>query len=61
MALEMLGYVVVHDDEETELTDLFSAAEKEEIDSDEYHQILGLRGYNASFKTDMNGSRVMRK
>mmetsp|Transcript_24513 Transcript_24513/g.48941 ORF Transcript_24513/g.48941 Transcript_24513/m.48941 type:complete len:330 (+) Transcript_24513:307-1296(+) len=52
MALEILGYVVVHDDEETELTDLFSAVEEEEIDTDKYHEILGLRGYNASFKTE---------
>ena len=52
MALEILGYVVVHDDEETELTDLFFAVGEEEIDTDEYHEILGLRGYNASFKTE---------
>ena len=53
MALEILGYSVVHDDEETELTDLFYAVnDLESIDSDEFHEILGLRGYNASFKTD---------
>ena len=34
MALEMLGsYVVVHDDEETELTGLFSSVQEEEIES----------------------------
>mmetsp|Transcript_25072 Transcript_25072/g.35837 ORF Transcript_25072/g.35837 Transcript_25072/m.35837 type:complete len:280 (+) Transcript_25072:120-959(+) len=52
MALEMLGYFAVHDDEETELTDIFYAAEEGTIDSDEFHEILGLRGYNASFKTE---------
>ncbi len=52
MALEMLGYSVVHDDEQAELTDLFYALnDLESIDSDEFHEILGLRGYNASFKT----------
>ena len=51
MALEILGYTVVHDDEQTELTDLFDAEEEEVIDIDELHEILGLRGYNATFKT----------
>lgn len=52
MALEMLGYSVVHDDEQTELADIFYAVTEETIDSDEFHEILGLRGYNASFKTE---------
>lgn len=51
MALEILGYTVVHDDEQTELTDLFDAEEEEDIDIDDFHEILGLRGYNATFKT----------
>lgn len=63
MALEILGYSPFHDDEQAEETDLFYYAEEGEssddeeeeevaIDaSDEYHEILGLRGYNASFKT----------
>jgi len=52
MALEILGYTVVHDDEQTELTDLYNAWwELETIDIDEVHEILGLRGYNATFKT----------
>ena len=51
MALEILGYAVVHDDEQVELTDLYSAMERDEIDIDEFHNILGLRGYNATFKT----------
>ena len=51
VALEILGYVAVHDDEQTELTDLYAAEDREEIDMDEFHEILGLRGYNATFKT----------
>ena len=51
MALELLGYQVVHDDEHTELTDLYAYWEEDVIDSDEFHRILGLRGYNATFKT----------
>mmetsp|Transcript_17068 Transcript_17068/g.24027 ORF Transcript_17068/g.24027 Transcript_17068/m.24027 type:complete len:340 (+) Transcript_17068:78-1097(+) len=51
MALEILGYTVVHDDEQTELTDLYAALEEELIEMDEFHEILGLRGYNATFKT----------
>jgi len=51
MAMEMLGYTVVHDDEQTEITDLFDAEEEEDIDMDEMHEILGLRGFNATFKT----------
>ena len=51
MALEMLGYTVVHDDEQAELTDLYDFWEEEIIDIDEFHRILGLRGYNATFKT----------
>ncbi len=51
MALEMLGYTVVHDDEQPEITDLFDAWEEDEIDIDDFHEILGLRGYNATFKT----------
>jgi len=51
MAMEMLGYIVVHDDEQTEITDLYEAEEEEEIDMDEMHEILGLRGFNATFKT----------
>eukprot|EP00574_Skeletonema_japonicum_P002363 CAMPEP_0201724050 /NCGR_PEP_ID=MMETSP0593-20130828/7901_1 /ASSEMBLY_ACC=CAM_ASM_000672 /TAXON_ID=267983 /ORGANISM="Skeletonema japonicum, Strain CCMP2506" /LENGTH=324 /DNA_ID=CAMNT_0048215241 /DNA_START=157 /DNA_END=1131 /DNA_ORIENTATION=- len=52
VALEMLGYYAVHDDDQVELTDIFYAWEEETIDSDEFHEILGLRGYNASFKTE---------
>jgi len=51
MALEYLGYTVVHDDEQPEITDLYDAEEEETIDLDEFHDILGLRGYNATFKT----------
>ena len=51
MALEILGYTVIHDDEHTELTDIYAAEQKEDIDMDEMHEILGLRGYNATFKT----------
>merc|ERR1712238_349353 len=51
MALEYLGYTVVHDDEQPEITDLYGAQEEEIIDMDEFHDILGLRGYNATFKT----------
>ena len=51
VALEILGYAAVHDDEQTELTDLYAAEDREEIDMDEFHEILGLRGYNATFKT----------
>jgi len=51
IALEILGYQVVHDDEQPEITDLFDAWEEDEIDMDEVHEILGLRGFNATFKT----------
>lgn len=51
IALEILGYKVVHDDEQTELTDLYAAHERDEIDMDDFHDVLGLRGYNATFKT----------
>lgn len=51
IALEILGYSVVHDDEQTELTDLYDWWEEEEIDTDEFHEILGKRGFNATFKT----------
>ena len=51
MALEILGYNVVHDDEQTELTDLYAFWEEDEIDIDGFHQILGMRGFNATFKT----------
>jgi len=51
VALEILGYTVVHDDEQTELTDLFAAEERGDIDMDTFHDILGLRGFNATLKT----------
>eukprot|EP00580_Thalassiosira_gravida_P005143 CAMPEP_0201655104 /NCGR_PEP_ID=MMETSP0493-20130528/45838_1 /ASSEMBLY_ACC=CAM_ASM_000838 /TAXON_ID=420259 /ORGANISM="Thalassiosira gravida, Strain GMp14c1" /LENGTH=362 /DNA_ID=CAMNT_0048131681 /DNA_START=79 /DNA_END=1167 /DNA_ORIENTATION=+ len=51
MALEILGYVVIHDDEQAEETDVYSAYEDELFDDDRFHEILGLRGYNATFKT----------
>lgn len=51
MAMEFLQYTVVHDDEQTEITDLYDAEEEEDIDADEMHEILGLRGFNATFKT----------
>ena len=51
IALEMLGYGVVHDDEQVELTDLFAAESRGDIDMDEFHVILGLRGYNVTMKT----------
>ena len=51
MALEILGYSVFHDDEQTENTDVYAALEREDIDLDEMHEIFGLRGYNATFKS----------
>jgi len=51
IALEILKYTVIHDDEHTEITDLMDAIEEEDIDDDYMHEILGLRGYNATFKT----------
>jgi len=53
MALEILGYAVLHDDEQPEVADLAAAIQREEITYDELHDILGLRGYNASFKSDI--------
>ena len=44
-------YLVALDDEQPELTDVYDFWEEEEIDIDEVHEILGLRGYNATFKT----------
>ena len=51
VALELLGYTVVHDDEQPELTDLYVAQESRMLDMDDFHEVLGLRGYNATFKT----------
>jgi len=51
IALEILKYTVIHDDEHTKITDLLDAIEEEDIDDDYMHEILGLRGYNATFKT----------
>jgi len=51
VALEHLGYTAVHDDEQVELTDLSHYWEEDIIDGDEFHDILGKRGYNATFKT----------
>jgi len=51
IALEILGYTVIHDDEHVLLIDVMDAVENEVIDVDEFHDILGLRGYNVSFKT----------
>jgi len=50
LALEILGYKAIHDDEHVEITDLEVALEEEVIDNEEYWRILGLRGYNATFK-----------
>ena len=51
IALEILGFTVIHDDEQPEITDIFEFWEEEVIDMDEVNEILGLRGYNATFKT----------
>ena len=51
MALEQLGYTAVHDDEQVELTDIYYYWEEGIIDSDQFHDILGRRGYNATFKS----------
>mmetsp|Transcript_11240 Transcript_11240/g.31747 ORF Transcript_11240/g.31747 Transcript_11240/m.31747 type:complete len:357 (-) Transcript_11240:488-1558(-) len=51
MALEQLGYSAVHDDEQVELGDLYYYWEEDVIDGDQFHDILGQRGYNATFKT----------
>mmetsp|Transcript_51835 Transcript_51835/g.58756 ORF Transcript_51835/g.58756 Transcript_51835/m.58756 type:complete len:354 (-) Transcript_51835:173-1234(-) len=50
IALEILGYNAIHDDEHVEITDLEVAYEEEVVNSEEYYRILGLRGYNATFK-----------
>jgi len=49
MALEILGYNVVHDDEHVENTDLSQALDDYLIDDDKFYEILGLRGYNVTF------------
>jgi len=51
VALDLLGYTSVHDDEQVELTDLYAAWERDDIEIDEVHEILGLRGYNVTMKT----------
>ncbi|KAL7551059.1 hypothetical protein ACHAWF_014261 [Thalassiosira exigua] len=51
LALEQLGYSAVHDDEQVELTDIDYYLEEDIIDGDEFHEILGERGYNATVKT----------
>jgi hypothetical protein len=52
LALEYLGYTVIHDDEHVQLSDLYEAEGKGGITRDELHEIVGQRGYNATFKTD---------
>ena len=54
MALEIIGYTVIHDDEHPKITDLYAAKERGKIDWDEFNVKLGERGYNATFKTGDN-------
>ena len=42
MALEILGYNVVHDDEHVENTDLSQALDDYLIDDDKFYEILGV-------------------
>jgi len=51
LAMETLGYRVIHDDEHVLLTDIYHLNEEEEITDDEFHEIAGRRGFNATFKT----------
>ena len=57
MALEILGLNPVHDDEFLDNADLFEAEEEDEITEDELVELLGRRGYNASFKTDFKWAK----
>ena len=52
IALEELGYRVIHDDEHVELSDLYDSLEEDNITWDEFHVLAGNRGFNVSFKTD---------
>jgi len=52
VALEQLGYGVIHDDEHLELHDLYDSREKGEITNLEFHDLVAKQGYNATFKTD---------
>uniref|UniRef100_A0A7S1BTH5 Sulfotransferase domain-containing protein n=1 Tax=Corethron hystrix TaxID=216773 RepID=A0A7S1BTH5_9STRA len=54
LAMEMLGYTVIHDDEHVELTDIYTAEENGDITYDEFHEIAGRRGYNVTFKSGTN-------
>jgi len=53
IALEILGYNAVHDDEQVEITDLEVAFDEEVVNIDDYYRILGLRGYNVTFKAGL--------
>ena len=51
MALEMLGYSVVHDDEHADMASLFEQEEEGKITEDDLHVTFGKMGYNVSFKS----------
>lgn len=51
IALKVLGYEVLHDDEQTEFTEEFESYAKGILSYDELMQILAIEGVNASFKT----------
>ena len=51
LALEILGYKVIHDDEHFRLQDLYDEEDEGEITWDEFHEQAGRRGFNATFKS----------
>eukprot|EP00729_Bicosta_minor_P001771 gene1771-14111_t len=52
LALGKLGFLSIHDDEQPDLAEEFWAEEVGAITKDQLHQLFGMYGYNASFKTD---------
>ena len=51
LALTVLGYMVQHDDEQVGVAEEFYNQHTKIISEDELQQIMGIYGYNATFKT----------
>ena len=52
VAMGILGYNVVHDEENPRLYDVYRDFYKGKFDEDELHRLIGQRGYNATFKSN---------
>jgi len=52
VAMEILGFRVVHDEENPRLYDVYRDFYTGNYDEDELHRLIGERGYNATFKSN---------